>query len=69
MTDKVDSAIYYFDRHTNKVNRIRLQTFLNWVNSYSKDSVYSTANNKTFFALKPEAIKFRKEYNKQLINT
>ena len=69
MTDKVDSAIYYFDRHTNKVNRIRLQTFLNWVNSYSKDSVYSSTNNKTYFALKPEAIKFRKEYNKQLINT
>ena len=68
MTDKVDSAIYYFDHDTNKVNTIRLQTFLNRVNNYSKDSVYSSTNNKTFFALKPEAIKFRKEYNKQLIN-
>ena len=35
MTDKVDSAIYYFDKDTNKINVIRLQTFLNRVNNYS----------------------------------
>ena len=64
MTDKVDSAIYYFDKDTNKINVIRLQTFLNRVNNYSRDSVYSSTNNKTYFALKQEVIKFRKEYNK-----
>jgi len=64
MTDKVDSAIYYFDKDTNKINVIRLQTFLNRVNNYSKDSVYSSTNNKTYFALKPDALEFRKEYNK-----
>ena len=69
MTDKVDSAIYYFDKDTNKINVIRLQTFLNRVNNYSKDSVYSSTNNKTYFALKTDALEFRKEYNKQLINT
>ena len=63
MTDKVDSAIYYFDKDTNKINVIRLQTFLNRVNNYSKDSVYSSANNKTYFALKDQAFKFRKDYN------
>ena len=64
MTDKVDSAIYYFDKDTNKINVIRLQTFLNRVNNYSRDSVYSSTNNKTYFALKLEAIKIRKEYIK-----
>ena len=64
MTDKVDSAIYYFDKDTNKINVIRLQTFLNRVNNYSRDSVYSSTNNKTYFALKPDALEFRKEYNK-----
>ena len=63
MTDKVDSAIYYFDKDTNKINVIRLQTFLNRVNNYSKDSVYSSTNNKIYFALKPDALEFRKEYN------
>jgi len=63
MTDKVDSAIYYFDKDTNKINVIRLQTFLNRVNNYSKDSVYSSTNNKTYFALKDQAFKFRKDYN------
>ena len=43
MTDKVDSAIYYFDHNTNKVNTIRLQTFLNRVNNYSNGRI----NNKT----------------------
>ena len=47
MTDKVDSAIYYFDHNTNKVNTIRLQTFLNRVNNYSNGRI----NNKTYFAL------------------
>ena len=56
MTDKVDSAIYYFDHSTNKVNTIRLQTFLNRVNNYSNGRL----NNKTYFALKEPAIKFKR---------
>jgi|TARA_Y100001937_G_scaffold76364_1_gene103716 TnpA family transposase len=56
MTDKVDSAIYIFDYRTEKVKTIRLQTFLNRVNSWQQ--AYS------FFALKDEAKKHRKEYLK-----
>jgi len=62
MTDKVDSAIYYFDHNTNKVNTIRLQTFLNRVNNYSNGRI----NNKTYFALKEPAIRFKRN---MIINT
>ena len=57
MTDKVDSAIYYFDSETNKINTIKLQTFLNRVNHSFRHE------NKKYFALKPQAIKWRQEYN------
>ena len=61
MTDKVDSAIYIFDYKTEKVKTIKLKTFLNRINNWQKS--YS------FFALKDQAKKHRKEYLKQLINT
>ena len=57
MTDKVDSAIYIFDSEQNRVKTIRLQTFLNRVNNILRNE------NKIYFALKPDALKFRKEYN------
>jgi len=56
MTDKVDSAIYLFDYRTEKVKTIKLKTFLNRVNNWQK--AYS------FFALKDQATKHRKEYLK-----
>ena len=62
MTDKVNSAIYYFDHNTNKVNTIRLQTFLNRINNYSNGRI----NNKTYFALKEPAIRFKRN---MMINT
>ena len=69
MTDKVNQAIYIYDSEKDKVKTIQLKTFLCRVNNYSKDSVYSSNSNKIYFALKPDALEFRKEYNKQLINT
>jgi hypothetical protein len=57
MTDKVDSAIYIFDSEYNRVKTIRLQTFLNRVNHTLRHE------NQTYFALKDDAKKFRKEYN------
>ena len=56
MTDKVDSAIYIFDYKTEKVKTIKLKTFLNRINNWQKS--YS------FFALKDQAKKHRKEYLK-----
>ena len=64
MTDKVNQAIYIYDKNTNKINTIQLKTFLCRVNNYSKDSVYSSNSNKIYFALKPDALEFRNEYNK-----
>ena len=55
MTDKVDSAIYIFDSEHNRVKTIRLQTFLNRVNNILRNE------NKIYFALKDQAIKFKKE--------
>jgi hypothetical protein len=55
MTDKVDSAIYIFDSEHNRVKTIRLQTFLNRVNHTLRHE------NQTYFALKDQAIKFKKE--------
>jgi len=57
MTDKVDSAIYIFDSEHNRVKTIRLQTFLNRMNNVLRNE------NQTYFALKDDAIEFRKEYN------
>ena len=57
MTDKVDSAIYIFDSENNRVKTIRLQTFLNRVNHTLRHE------NQTYFALKDDAIGFKKEYN------
>ena len=57
MTDKVDSAIYIFDSEHNRVKTIRLQTFLNRMNNVLR------YENQTYFALKDDAIEFRKEYN------
>ena len=57
MTDKVDSAIYIYDVEFDKVKTIKLKTFLNRVNHSFRHE------NKKYFALKPEAIKWRQEYN------
>ena len=57
MTDKVDSGIYIFDSEHNRVKTIRLQTLLNRVNHTLRHE------NQTYFALKDDAIEFRKEYN------
>ena len=57
MTDKVDSAIYIFDSEHNRVKTIRLQTFLNRMKNVLRNE------NQTYFALKDDAIEFRKEYN------
>ena len=57
MTDKVDSAIYIFDSEHNRVKTIRLQTFLNRMNNVLRNE------NQIYFALKPDAVQFRKEYN------
>ena len=57
MTDKVDSAIYIFDSEHNRVKTIRLQTFLNRMNNVLRNE------NQTYFALKDDAMEFRKEYN------
>jgi len=57
MTDKINSAIYIFDAEKNCVKTIQLQTFLDRVNHILRNE------NKTYFALKPEAVQFRKEYN------
>ena len=57
MTDKVNSAIYIFDAEKNRVKTIQLQTFLERVNKILRNE------NQTYFALKPDAIQFKKEYN------
>ena len=57
MPDKVDSAIYIYDVEFDKVKTIKLKTFLNRVNHTLRNE------NKIYFALKPDALEFRKEYN------
>ena len=57
MTDKVDSAIYLFDYRTEKVKTIKLKTFLSRVNNVLRNE------NQIYFALKDDAIKWRREYN------
>ena len=59
MTDKVNSAIYIFDAEKNRVKTIQLQTFLERVNNILRNE------NQTYFALQPDAIQFKKEYNAQ----
>ena len=59
MTDKVKSAIYFFDIDKNKKGRINLRTFLKRVNHYSRNSVHSSKNIK-YFAL----IEHRDEFAK-----
>jgi len=57
MTDKINSAIYIFDAEKNCVKTIQLQTFLQRVNNILRNE------NKTYFALKPDAVQFKKECN------
>jgi hypothetical protein len=57
MTDKINSAIYIFDTEKNCVKTIQLQTFLNRMNNVLRNE------NQIYFALKPDAVQFRKEYN------
>ena len=56
MTDKVDSAIYIYDVEFDKVKTIKLKTFLNRVNHTLRNE------NQIYFALKDDAIKWRKKY-------
>ena len=56
MTDKVNQAIYIYDSEKDKVKTIQLKTFLCRINNWQKS--YS------FFALKDQAKKHRKEYLK-----
>jgi len=57
MTDKVDSAIYIYDSEKNVVKTIKLKTFLSRVNNVLRNE------NQIYFALKDDAIKWRREYN------
>ena len=57
MTDKVDSAIYIYDVEFDKVKTIKLKTFLGRVNHTLRNE------NQIYFALKDDAIKWRREYN------
>ena len=56
MTDKVDSAIYIYDVEVDKVKTIKLKTFLKRVNHTLRNE------NQIYFALKDDAIKWRKKY-------
>ena len=56
MTDKVDSAIYIYDVDFNKIKTIKLKTFLNRMNNVLRNE------NQIYFALKDDAIKWRKNY-------
>ena len=60
MTDKVKSAIYFFDIDKNKKGRINLRTFLKRVNHYSRNSVHSSKNIK-YFALEKDRDEFAKD--------
>ena len=55
MTDKVDCAIWIYDMELQRKKRIRLQTLLNRVNHTLRHE------NQTYFALKDDAIEFKKE--------
>ena len=55
MTDKVDSAIYIYDVEFNKIKTIKLKTFLNRMNNVLRNE------NQIYFALKDDAIEFKKE--------
>ena len=57
MTDKVDTWIWIWDNELQRKKRIRLQTLLHRVNHTLRHE------NQTYFALKDDAKKFRKEYN------
>ncbi len=57
MTDKVDSAIYIYDVEFNKIKTIKLKTFLGRVNHILRNE------NQVYFALKDDAIKWRREYS------
>ena len=59
MTDKVKSAIYFFDIDKNRKGRINLQNFLKRVNHYSRNSVHSSKIIK-YFALIEHRDKFAK---------
>jgi hypothetical protein len=56
MTDKVDSVIYIYDVEFNKIKTIKLKTFLNRMNNVLRNE------NQIYFALKDDAIKWRKDY-------
>ena len=58
MTAKVNQAIYIYDSEKDKVKTIQLKTFLCRVINILRNE------NKIYFALKPDALEFRKEYNK-----
>ena len=57
MTDKVDCAIWIWDNELQRKKRIRLQTLLNRVNHTLRNE------NQVYFALKDDAIKWRREYS------
>ena len=57
MTDKFYSAIYIYDVEFDKVKTITLKTFLSRVNHTLRNE------NQIYFALKDDAIKWRREYN------